>query len=154
MKVLTIIDVQTSYMTHRTDTRRCIEPIRKLTRKFQVLKWPIIIVEMDGSGDTVPEVMLSERPRIRKSSFDGSKLILKECEERQWPLDFVLCGIFREICVRHTANGLAPHALVTVVMDATRPTKPNYKPNGDWTENVQLVKSRDFYRSMQESVPS
>ena len=137
MQVLTVIDMQSVFLKRR-DVRRCIPPIKKLIHEFQALEWPILLVEMAGCGRTVPWIRKQMHPWTRKSGLNGSFGIIKRCKREKWPLDFVLCGVYRDACVRRTALGLTDNGDVTVITDATRPCNPSSKTA--WTKNIANIK--------------
>ncbi len=154
MKVLIVIDMQHDYV-QRSDVKKCIAPIQNLIRRFNDLEWPILLVEMRGYGRTIPRIRKQVYPWTGKSSTDGSACIIKRCKREKWPLDFVLCGVFFEICVRDTARGLVGtrglvgKADVTIVTNATIPANPHHSnSNYAWPNSVQLSTSREFYRGL------
>lgn len=155
MKVLAIIDMQEPFLSRRKDVRRCVRPVRNLVRRFHLYKWPMIRIEMIGFGETVPWIETNGCSVVAKLGVDGSEGILDICKEKKWPLDFVLCGIYREICVCATARGLSKEVdcrgrgSVTVISNATRPQNPKDKPA--WSNAVQVISSREFYRGLKTS---
>ena len=82
--------------------------VRKAIRR----KWPIVVVEFVNYGDTIPQIRellipYSKHVTCVKQEEDGSNQILYHCSERNWPYDFLVCGVYTAHCVLSTAKGLA-----------------------------------------------
>lgn len=158
MKVLAIIDMQKCFLRRR-DVRKCVRPIRNLIRHFKIRNWPILLVEMLNEGDTIPILGEQVSERVVKSRADGSGAIIKKCKRERWPLNFVLCGIYADRCVRGTAIGLISKGSVTIIEEATRPffprgsreSSPRHEREQKSLGKVKTVSSRQFYKEMRAS---
>lgn len=117
-KTLVIVDMQP-----RFDTSNCFRTrknVRRLAKLFKAKKWPIVVLEYHGYGDTHEEIMdelRSYENLHRKVKFDddGSQEVL----ETNIPLDsVVVCGVNLCACVADTCAGLAsklPNSQITAI---------------------------------------
>lgn len=127
MKTLVIVDMQ-PYFLNSTKEKGIIPNVIKSVRYAIQQGWPIIVVEYDGCGNThddiVAEVLKSPRYEfVTKSDCSGGKEVSKVCEERGWPNNFVVCGVYGDQCVAHTVAALLDihGTVVNIIKDAVYP---------------------------------
>ena len=124
-RTLVVVDMQIF------DTRSgyCADRVVELIRRFREAGDPIVILEHNGSGSTIPSIMDAVEGYaegifdlwtvIEKDFYDGSGEVLKKCNGSAWPLDFLVCGVSYKWCVQRTADTLATLHPVEVALDCT-----------------------------------
>ena len=127
-KTLVIVDMQEKFM-HAEETYEIIPNICFLVEHAIYNNWPIIVVEYNGWGDTNLDIRetIGEYPHqktIIKNDCDGGQKVIDYINNTLWPLNFVVCGIFGDMCVPLTVIGLFNNSNlveVDVVTDAIYP---------------------------------
>lgn len=124
-QTLVVVDMQVF------DTRSdyCADRVVELTRRFREAGDPIVILEYNGSGSTIPSIMDAVEGYTdgvydlwtvaEKDFYDGSEEVLKKCNGHGWPLDFLVCGVSYKWCVQRTADALSLLHPVEVALDCT-----------------------------------
>lgn len=137
----------------RSDICSVVRPILKLARRFQSWDWPVLLIEMKGYGRTSCCIRdhLVGQTWTRKADCDGSAEIMRRIKRERWPLDIVLCGLYREYCVRNTANSLVESVPTTVITNASRLFSPLNRQKWGWNKKVRLIDSRSFLREVRLS---
>jgi isochorismate hydrolase len=104
-----------------TDGKKVIDNIIKLLKFSQIIKLPVILMEQEKLGKTIPEVkseILDCNP-ILKIVFDG--FLCDEFLEQLSQMErktLILAGVEAHICIAQTALHALPHFKVHVVSDA------------------------------------
>ena len=152
-KTLVIIDMQPAFL--QDNDGDLIEIICGLIEQAKGNTWAIIVVEYDGYGDTVPEIMESTGSYqhceiIKKLGNDGGSKVLGCLSGHPgWPLDLLVCGVMGNVCVPETVAGLFRNSSlveVSVVSDAVSPTYLSCSEldvHGNMRE--QLITSEDIH---------
>jgi nicotinamidase-related amidase len=121
--VLIIIDVQDKLFKHIYNQKKLSKNIQKLIKTSQLFDIPIIIVEQEKLGKTIPEI----RQLLGKSYQPISKIVFscfknktfKEKLKQVKKKTCILVGIENHICINQTAHDLLENGYkVHVVEDA------------------------------------
>lgn len=110
-RALVVIDMQSEYAEAREKTlkKNIIQSIKKAKKD----KVPIIFVEFDGAGVTLPEFKklvngYKKTSTAKKHSTCGASVIEKCIKRRRWDIDRLdVCGIYTDCCVGDTVESLS-----------------------------------------------
>jgi len=145
-RTLIIVDMQ-DYFVDRNE-RRIIPAVLKLIQYAKSNGWGIIVLEFDGCGKTIKEIAEKIKKyehlvNILKYSEDGGEEILHFTNNNpRWSKDFVICGVYGDMCVAGTVWGLLDRsnaANVTVIKNATSPPY-NDEYGGHTRQNIITLK--------------
>jgi len=107
---LVVIDMQPEF--EAANDPKCIVGVAKQIWMAQQQKWPIVLVEYSGCGEThdVFADMLkgySSKARISKTDDDGSLEVVRCLRRRKFPHHRLrICGVNADCCVYETVEGL------------------------------------------------
>jgi len=122
--------MQTGFITADHD---CVGHVATQMKLFIENRWPIVIVEYQGNGDTHAQLLgLVENKYDRwtkatKRSSGGGKETIEACIKPEFDFDtsyFRCCGVYTDACVFNTVKGLMverPGALIEVIKEACSP---------------------------------
>ena len=119
--VLIVVDVQEKLMPVITNRKKVIDNIIKLLKFSQIIGLPVILMEQEKLGSTVPEIKkeipnLHPMTKIAFNCFFCDEFVdhMRQIGEKT----LILTGVETHICVAQTALHALPHFRVHVVGDA------------------------------------
>ncbi|UCG02551.1 MAG: isochorismatase family protein [Candidatus Heimdallarchaeota archaeon] len=151
MKTLVIVDMQNDFFDEAItlidnpmyncnhNVEYIIPVIQGLVAHAIKLHWPIIFVEYTGFGKTMEEIYeLTESYRkqqtIPKNEPNGAPAILNTVQNKNWPLNIIVCGLYGNVCVSETVAGLlylTNEITISIITDAVWPDYCSRTKNGE-----------------------
>ena len=101
---LIVIDVQEGFRSY-TSFATVADACAKLVQAARILELPTLVSEQypKGLGHTVPELALTDEPRIEKTVFSAARADGFDLHGRQ---QAIVCGIEAHVCVSQTVHDL------------------------------------------------
>ena len=158
MRTLVIVDMQDGFTVSGHDD--VLAAVCDLVRHAKTRDWAIVALEFERFGGTRPEILRAVGDYYRYATCakyrpDGSTEVVYESRYRDFPLSFVVCGVYTSCCVFDTVDGLIEKGFpVTVVRSACKDSWG--VPDGDgvspFTRLEFLAKMKPLKLEMHETI--
>jgi nicotinamidase-related amidase len=149
---LLIVDMQHEFYTarHKGTIKTCITEIRRAIKA----ELPIIVLEYDGCGETLPELKkhLDKYKRtkyVEKCEDGGGHEVMNALQDEKWVIEnFIVCGVNINACVARTIAQLVTRYIrkAFVVKRACNGSEPNRRVafHGEKRHNIYKNKNVKF----------
>lgn len=147
-KTLVIVDMQQYFVCVGSVEHKMAADMCLLIQHAMANKWGIILVEYDGSGDTIKLILdtvsgYQHLEIVKKSEQNGGPEVIACLDSNpKWSMNLIVCGIFGDQCVPDTVRGIFDNSDIVeidVVTDLIYPSYTSYYDEEDEGEEREIT---------------